>query len=692
MIVEVLKNDKWDFVQTSYHPIFSKVRTVKKQGFSNIEYLICPAFLDTETSHNHNRKNPYGWIYQWCFEFNNQIFIGRKPTEFVYLLQKISELYHLNNDKKLVIYVHNLSYDIVYLYQYLTEVFGQPKFLALKSHKILTASFDCLEFRCSYMLSNMSLSVWGNKMQTDFRKIDNGIDYDLINYQNSELSSNDWTYQVMDVLTLKDCVKKEMEFYKDNVATIPLTSTGYVRRDCRKAVSHDKKYRDFFIETQLDYDCYKICKWAFMGGYTHGNRYFSGVTVENVGHFDKKSHYPSQQQYQYFPITKFAHYYTYNKNKLFSIEKFKELCYTKCVLAVVEFENLRLKKNVTAPFISKHKILNFYDCDFRNEINLIGTDNGRVINCYGKPLIALTELDFKIYDEQYDYDNIKIIDLYCAYRGKFPEQLRKVINDYFIIKETLEDGILRMKSKNKLNGIYGMTATNPVRDEWLFNFDELEWNKNAEIDEKMLLEKFYKSRNSFMPFQFGIWTTAHARYEIYELIKMIGYNKFLYADTDSIFFKDSEEIRNKIADYNKKIIELNKTNNLGVKNLKNTISYYGTFEEEKFCDKFRFLHAKCYAYVSYETLHVTIAGVCKNNKKLGKDFVTSADELEDIENLIDGFVFKECGGTTSLYTEKEKEILMIDGHLTEVSSACIIYPSDKKIGGTLHGYYEWENK
>ena len=121
MLIEICKNGIWDFVQTTYEPIFTNIRTVKKQGFSKCEYLVCPSFLDTETSHNHNRKNPYAWVYQWCFEFNNQIFVGRKPSEFIILLLKIKKLYNLSENKKLVCFVHNLSYDYSYLYQYLLE-------------------------------------------------------------------------------------------------------------------------------------------------------------------------------------------------------------------------------------------------------------------------------------------------------------------------------------------------------------------------------------------------------------------------------------------------------------------------------------------------------------------------------------------------------------------------------------------
>lgn len=695
MIVEIKRGNDFELVQTSHNFIPFNFKTCKKVGH-DIEYITCPAFLDTETSHNHNRENPLGWVYQWCFEFHNQIFVGRTPNELIVILKII--LSYLTDNQRLVCYIHNLSYDHQYLYQFLREL-GEPNILAVKSHKILTATYGKLELRCSWLMSNMSLYDWGVKMNCHIIKIKNGIDYEEIRYQDSELTATDWEYMLTDVLALKECVRAEFIYNKDNVATTPLTSTGYVRRDCRKAVSHDKAYRDWFTKTALCYDCFELLQFGFMGGYTHGNRFFSGVTVPNVGHFDKKSHYPWQQQGKYFPMGKFEHY---GVGKI-PLSDFCRLCKKYCVVATVGFTNLKLKNGVTAPFISKSKIMNFYECDFRNEWGAIATDNGRVINCDGTAYTAVTELDFEIYDSQYNYDNIIICDVWISERGKFPQQILKVINDYFIVKETLQDGIYRMKSKNKLNGIYGMTATNPVRDEYIFNMDLLDWtvkeNTREEAEEK--LKKFYKSRNSFMNYALGVWTTAHARYEIYDLIKnYVGYENFIYADTDSIFFKDNATARDNIRKYNEDIIKQNKKLGLGVNNIKGGISYYGTFEEEDFCKEFRFLHAKCYAYtkdeikenVSRETLKVTIAGVAKDNKQLDNERVTSADELECLDNLIDGFTFRECGGTTSLYMDGPIKVENIDGHSVILASACMIFKSDKQIGGTIYGYYESEEE
>ena len=78
-------------------------------------------------------------------------------------------------------------------------------------------------------------------------------------------------------------------------------------------------------------------------------------------------------------------------------------------------------------------------------------------------------------------------------------------------------------------------------------------------------------------------------------------------------------------------------------------------------------------------LKVTIAGVTKDNKKLGKDRVTIEEELGSIENLKGEFTFTECGGTRSKYVHHEPCVVNINGHLTEISDACIILPIEKKI-------------
>lgn len=679
---------------------FKPIPTVKKRGNSKNKcvYLRQPAFFDSETSYDHEtEKDPIGWVYQWAMEFNNQVVVGRYITEFALTLKALSDYYELSEEKRLLLFVHNNSYDFTYYYQFLMPFFGEPEILAVKSHKILTARFGGIEIRCSYMLSNMSLATWGKKLGCKVRKMVAAIDYNEVHYPDEELPQNDWDYMLNDVLGLKECVYREMDFYHDTCATIPLTSTGYVRRDMRRECAKDKSYRRWFKETALDAECYTLHRRAFAGGLTHGNRFLGGQTVGPGGHTDAKSHYPSCEQLRYMPGSKWLKYFDASVDGRMKQEELDELLGTYCCMFTVMFENLRIKPYVTCPCISKSKVINEWDVEFLNDWGHKGTDNGKVLNANGHVFLACTELDFYWILKQYDTDDIFICEMWISERAPIKDPFVKVINEYFKNKETLPDGELRDKSKNKLNGIYGMTATNPIRQSFTFNFETLEWHEEdfPELDKlEEELKKYYNNRNNFNPYSYGCYCTSWARYILLTMIEIIGYDKFIYCDTDSVYYLDPDgTVKEKIEAYNRKQIELNKKKHLGVKNLKQKMSYYGVFSDEGDFKQFRFLHSKCYGYVDMDDkLHVTIAGVTKDNKQPtdSPDYITSAQELGSLDNLVDGFIFKACGGTTSTYVESPVNIIEYKGHTIEYASRCIIRQTTKELGGTVEGVEFWE--
>ena len=45
------------------------IKSIKTSSTTNKkEYLKRWISLDTETSHNHDKENPIGWVYQWAFK------------------------------------------------------------------------------------------------------------------------------------------------------------------------------------------------------------------------------------------------------------------------------------------------------------------------------------------------------------------------------------------------------------------------------------------------------------------------------------------------------------------------------------------------------------------------------------------------------------------------------------------------
>ena len=213
---------------------FSKVYWKKANKREICKNFIC---LDTETSHNHNEECPECWIYQWSFTFNHSIYYGRRPSDLITLLSKIVKFYNLSINRKILVFVHNLPYDFSYLCLFLRDAFGDPvNILATEPHKPFVITYECgLEFRCSYKLSNDSLARWGAKLGIKHPKMTGAIDYDVIRYQETPLTRDDWRYMWTDCIALDECVTKQLYLYSDNISTIPMTSTGYPRRELFRA-------------------------------------------------------------------------------------------------------------------------------------------------------------------------------------------------------------------------------------------------------------------------------------------------------------------------------------------------------------------------------------------------------------------------------------------------------------------------
>ena len=112
-----------------------------------------------------------------------------------------------------------------------------------------------------------------------------------------------------------------------------------------------------------------------------------------------------------------------------------------------------------------------------------------------------------------------------------------------------------MVSKGMVNGIYGMMVTNPLNDEIIY--EEEEWSKERP-DILSALSKAYNSINQFLCYQWGVWITAWARYELLKGVFEIN-EDVIYCDTDSIKFVNLQKHDKYITDYNQYIKEENPT-------------------------------------------------------------------------------------------------------------------------------------
>lgn len=583
-------------------------------------------------------------MYIWQFQIGKDItVIGRTWEEFLEFLQKL--LTTVSGKEYYVIYVHNLSYEFQFLsgiYQFLPqEVF------AVKSRKVLKATmFSHFEFRCSYLHSNMSLEKFLNAVGAQTQKESGELyNYSKKRYPWTPLTDREIKYCVADVKGLVEAIYIELDKDGDTLYTIPLTSTGYVRRDFRNAMK-EVGY-DYIDNIYPDYDLYVMLREAFRGGDTHANRYYSGYILKNVKSADRSSSYPDTQVNEQYPIAEFK------KLENVSRETLERKIYKRglpiCFRA--KFTNIHLKDHYWPdPYLSKSKCRNIVNSKL---------DNGRILEA-DMLETTLTDIDYRIINDTYDYD-IEIFDCYQSKYGQLPKQAINLINKLYHDKTSLkgveEQDYYYMKSKNKINSVYGMTAQDPVKITDIFNGQEfqkeiLNFEQEVVINyEKQLLEKSRKK--AFIPYFWGVWCTALARYELYKGIRNV-YDQDgepVYWDTDSVKYMNDVSWEK----YNDCRIAKSRAHGAHAKDIKGIDHYMGVFEQENTYTQFCTLGAKKYVYTYGSDLHITIAGVPKKKGAL------ELTKKGGIEAFKPGFIFCESGKLESVYNDKNYGKYEIDG-------------------------------
>lgn len=626
----------------------------------------CISILDIETSWNHNLDNPDCWIYQWAWLLNDIIVIGRTKEEIIETQRRLTET---NTSGVFHTYIHNLSYEFSYLWYDWEMNFGfEGQIMASAPRKPFKCKVGNMCFICSYKMSNRSLSSWGDYYNVKHKKLDNGIDYNAIHFPTSKLSREDWLYMLHDVICPKECILTLMNSENMRYDQLFPTSTMYVKNEVTKEYMQDRAYFQYFSKCQLNTQAYNVLRQAFVGGITHANWKYLGKTVRGkIRHYDFDSHYPTQMITKKFPVGKVYKIYNETDRDIHDfVSNDKYAYFIEC-----DFENLRLRSSdITMPYLSVSKCHGF-----RDGIK----DNGRLVSCNGYCKLYFTSLDLDYILKQYICDDYQIKAVFRSRLEALPVYIRSTINKFYTIKSTLKKTLKDMedkglkdteeymnlevdyaKSKNVLNGLYGVTATDPIRDDFIFA--DGNWSKTdihaEEERKKEILDKHYKSRGHWTRYEFGVYVTAWARHELMECIELVGYDNFLYCDTDSIFFLESEDNMKAIEELNRKWYNESVENGYGVK-VEESMKYMHKFDAEQPLRAFRSLGAKCYAMEElnkktgkYE-LECVIAGVPKAKTYIenGKPITyTRNAELKDIDNLKQGYMFNKCVPIRAIYT------------------------------------------
>lgn len=480
-----------------------------------------------------------------------------------------------------------------------------------KDRDILYAlSNDGLEFRCSYSLSGRNLaSVANNLVKHRIQKMDGDLDYKLIRTPETPISEKEIGYILNDVLIIEYYIREAIEESGD-ITKIPLTNTGYVRNYVRnktiKGNSKDSKhYRNLMKNLTLETNEYHSLKYAFTGGFTHANINYVEKVVEDVSAKDLASSYPAVMLSKQYPMSKGEEYQVKDE------DDFYEQMDLYCCLFYVRFKNIVRKANES--YISHSKTLSSKH---------VSLNNGR-IEAASEIEMWITEVDWLNIVESYDFEEYTIGTMIRYRRGYLPTTFANAILDMYDDKTRLKNVKGKeteyMRSKGMLNSAFGMAVQDPVQDSFEWNDDEKEIERES-TSESESLKKYNKSRNRFLYYPWGVWITAYARRNLFKMIIRLG-DDYVYADTDSITYKNPEKNDHLFEVENKRIIteleESMRYHNIDLNRLKpkdpdGIERHIGIWEDDADYTRFKTLGAKRYMVEENGKINITVSGINKS--------------------------------------------------------------------------------
>lgn len=630
--------------------------------------------FDIETTTIEEIEQAVMYIWQW--QLDDVTVIGRTWHEFIQFVNKLN-FYLDKQDAVMVCFVHNLSFEFEFISGLLD--FQPDDVFAVDSRKVLKATYKNIEFRCSYLQTNMNLRSFCEKMAVKSYKLK--LDYRKKRYWYTELSQKEMAYCLNDVRGLVEAIKKEMERDGDNLYTLPLTSTGYARRDAKAAMR--SVGRSYLNEIMPDYHIYELLRLAFRGGNTHANRYYTDriLRADDVGPIrsaDRSSSYPDVICNEKFPMSKFFYLKEPTWEKLEDLVFRKEkACIIRCSLSDVHLRD----PYWPVPYIAKSKCSGVVNGVY---------DNGRILSAEYIDDMCITDIDLKILAEEYDFELYPREVAYARY-GYLPKEARDVVLSYYRDKTDLKEKpgdaehtaefyeLLYNKKKNLLNAQYGMYAQDPVKISVKYVNERTDlFEPDLEESPEELLSKHNK--RAFAAYQWGVWVTAWARWHLEQGIKLCHQpdkgSEFIYCDTDSCKYIGEVDW----SGYNKERQELSKKNGVYATDPNGKIHYMGIFEPEDKLEasEFKTMGAKKYAYRTMidGKLHITIAGV---NKKIGAIELERAGGLSAMK---EDFKFIYAGGLKAKYNDYPEVSSWVteDGHTIKITRNVCLLPNTKTLG------------
>lgn len=317
----------------------------------------------------------------------------------------------------------------------------------------------------------------------------------------------------------------------------------------------DNHFNDHFPE--LSFECDAFLRKAYKGGWVFCNPKYQGKEVGKGFVLDVNSMYPWAMKYKPLPYGIPVYFKgAYQKDEEYPL------------YIIHFFADFKLKNN-GIPSIQIKNNSRFSPTEY-------------VTDSQGFCELTLTNIDFELLKQNYNIFEINHIDgfKFRAATGIFSDY----VDEFMKIKETSTGG-RRTLAKLMQNGLSGKFAKNPDT-----TGVHPVYNKEKNCI-SYISNKKEKSPPVYVPVTAFI--TAWARWNIINTASRC-YNRFLYADTDSLHLL-GEEIPNGVEVDPVKL---------------------GCWKKESEFKRAKYLHAKCYVEEEEVGLKITVAGLPKSSRHL----------------------------------------------------------------------------
>ncbi len=596
--------------------------------------------FDIETSEYETNNEKFTFMYLWQFALNEMAVHGRTWNECVDCLSKLRDELGLKIDHRLVVYVHNLSYEFTFM-QHIDGIYftveSDYDFIAREQHDIIKLIVnDVFEFRDSNAYLEMSLAKLGEMISLP--KLE--LDYSVVRTSSTVLDKHTIEYGERDVLILTKFFLAESKNY-GSIGKMPLTLSRKVKRLIQANVRDFGTYAVAKSQNDHALDVLQKLIAAYCPPFSYSQSVYNDIVVDDVSHDDISSFYPAIMCFEKFPSGKFERVDVIPE----SIED---------VITMYKYKPFIIQLSITK---LKNKYPRFAYLSRNPEWRMLNVKylDHRVLSA-DAAIVTVTDIDFRNILQYYTYDKIDILEICAAKRYVWlPEYISRTVvqlyNDKRIAKKhikniqnverrepTLQEYADYERIKSMVDRISGIFVQRPLKFVYTINTDT---HDIVRSDEEMYIAS---ESDLFVNYAWGVWLTAYARDLMSKIFsaanlelddgKYLNNDNIMYSDTDSVNYQSTNtSVTNIIADYNNNVNEKLKK----FCNRHPDFAFYddlqelGKFDRQHY-KKFKCCQLKRYAYVTDNDDFVTVvAGLSRDNTYF-LQFKTIDEKFEAFNN------------------------------------------------------------